>query len=428
MAWTSNGTLGSNQSKTADQATLVLTTTAVAAAAKVVVVAVAVDNNNSVETSENCVSTVTDSAGGNTWIQIQEWMNPGSGAAQAGVAVSLWYSLLTNQIASSGTITATFTATTSRDAAAITAWLFDPGAGAVISIAATSALISTGIDPGAISIGGTPTTITTDDFTRANETPIASPWVNTQGSLRLASNAVEGNVAVTNNLARSGTNIAADGWVQGTIVDTGSNIGVLFRHSVSAADAYCLLYSSGGVVLQLAKFTAGVPTVLKSISPFTAFAGDILRLEVIGGTLTGYVSSSLSIAVADATFAAAGQAGIFVNDNTVAIGIDTFLAGEFSAIDGLFLHVLGAEGANTDAYTWDADYTQFDGNGTTGAGAASNIHVRGGFRIANLATDTVDVTSTTGDRDYAQVMAILKIQAGSGGGGGGWIHSQGGWY
>lgn len=73
----------------------------------------------------------------------------------------------------------------------------------------------------------------------------------------------------------------------------------------------------------------------------------------------------------------------------------------------LWVHGLGAEGPDNDAYTWDADYSQFSADGTTGGAAASNQHVRGGFRIFTGTADTVDVTSTTADRDYAQVLAAL---------------------
>lgn len=73
----------------------------------------------------------------------------------------------------------------------------------------------------------------------------------------------------------------------------------------------------------------------------------------------------------------------------------------------LFLHVLGAEGPDTDAYTWDSDYTQITGAGTTGGSDDSNVHVRGGYRIATLSSDTVDVASTTADRDYWQALIAL---------------------
>jgi len=74
----------------------------------------------------------------------------------------------------------------------------------------------------------------------------------------------------------------------------------------------------------------------------------------------------------------------------------------------LLVHGMAAEGPNTDAYTWDADYTQFSANGTTGGGAATNMHVRGGHRVATLTGDTVDVTSTTADRDCSQVLIAFE--------------------
>lgn len=77
----------------------------------------------------------------------------------------------------------------------------------------------------------------------------------------------------------------------------------------------------------------------------------------------------------------------------------------------LMLHVLAAEGPNTDAYTWDSDYTEITGDGTTGGTDASNMHVRGGFRIATLTSDTVNVSSDTADRDYWQgLVAIYEAE------------------
>lgn len=74
----------------------------------------------------------------------------------------------------------------------------------------------------------------------------------------------------------------------------------------------------------------------------------------------------------------------------------------------LFAHVLAAEGPNTDTYTWDADYTQITGDGTTGGTVESNQHVRGGYRLATLGGDTVDVTSLTADRDYEQCLVAIQ--------------------
>lgn len=73
----------------------------------------------------------------------------------------------------------------------------------------------------------------------------------------------------------------------------------------------------------------------------------------------------------------------------------------------LLLHVLSAKGPSTDAYTWDADYTQVGTGGTTGGTDTSNCTVTGGYRIATLTGDTVDVTSTTADRNYLQGLYAL---------------------
>lgn len=83
-------------------------------------------------------------------------------------------------------------------------------------------------------------------------------------------------------------------------------------------------------------------------------------------------------------------------------------AGLESSREYMLVHFLAAEGPNTDAYTWDSDYTEITGAGTTGGAADSNIHIRGGFRIVSgITSDTVNVTSDTADRDYTQGMAIL---------------------
>lgn len=73
----------------------------------------------------------------------------------------------------------------------------------------------------------------------------------------------------------------------------------------------------------------------------------------------------------------------------------------------LFLHMLGAEAPETDAYTWDADYTQIDTHGTTGSFPTSNWSVLGGFRIVTATGDTVLVTADTGTRRYHQAIAAL---------------------
>ena len=89
MAWTSLNTLGSNQNKTAGTS-IVLTTCAAAEAGNVVVVIVAKDNTQTTDGNTSEVSSITDSAGGNTWAKAREFCN-GQGGAASGATVSVWY-------------------------------------------------------------------------------------------------------------------------------------------------------------------------------------------------------------------------------------------------------------------------------------------------------------------------------------------------
>src|SRR5262245_17493612 len=141
MAFASVGTLGSVQNKTADKASAALTITAQADAGNLVVLWIAVDNNSSTSggVDEAAITGVTDSAGGNTWVEAKEWTNSAGSAAQTGATVALWYSVLTNTISSGGTITVSWNNATSRDAAALSAWEFTKGAGTTIAIEGTPA-------------------------------------------------------------------------------------------------------------------------------------------------------------------------------------------------------------------------------------------------------------------------------------------------
>lgn len=137
MAFGSIGSLGTRGLKSANMSSFALTTTATAAAGSGVFVFVAVDNAGTTNnTDEGAVSSFTDSAGGNTWSKIAE-NTVTSGSTEDGSVVSLWYSLLTNGISSGGTITASFTNNTLRDAAAIIAWNFSIAAGSTLAIEGT---------------------------------------------------------------------------------------------------------------------------------------------------------------------------------------------------------------------------------------------------------------------------------------------------
>lgn len=98
----------------------------------------------------------------------------------------------------------------------------------------------------------------------------------------------------------------------------------------------------------------------------------------------------------------------FTSFATLAADPGAITLGSLPSREWLMLHLLAAEAPSTDAYTWDADYTQIVAAGTTGGVADTNMTTLGGFRIATLTTDTVDVTSTTADRDYIQVLVAIE--------------------
>lgn len=154
MAFASVGTLGTFQALSSTN-TIPLVISAAAEAGNLVVVKFAFDNlgsgTDNVDASE--VTGVTDSATGNTWVKGGETSN-NNGAAGAGVTISVWYSVITNQINSSGTITATLSGNaTARTAAA---WEFTKGAGTTISRQALTTDVGDTADPANVSLASLP--------------------------------------------------------------------------------------------------------------------------------------------------------------------------------------------------------------------------------------------------------------------------------
>ena len=148
MAFASVGTLG-KVSDTSAGTSIVLTTAAAAEAGNIVIVVVAKDNVSTTDGNTNEITSVTDSATGNTWTKAREFCN-GQGAANAGATVAVYYSRITNQIALGGTITANFS--DSRTASAISAWEFS---GNAISVDGTPVdLANDAAGPGSMALAG----------------------------------------------------------------------------------------------------------------------------------------------------------------------------------------------------------------------------------------------------------------------------------
>lgn len=151
MAFASVGTLGTGNSASSGT-TVVITTSAAAESGNLVVVIVGKDNVQTTDGQTSEISSITDSAGGNTWTKAVEFCN-GQGAADAGAVCSAWFSKITNTIASGGSITATLSS--SKVSKSLTAWELTVGAGNTISVAGTpQTLANDGADPGSQTISG----------------------------------------------------------------------------------------------------------------------------------------------------------------------------------------------------------------------------------------------------------------------------------
>jgi hypothetical protein len=152
MAFTAIGSLGVTNDKTTNN-TLALTTSAAAEVGNLIVVVVASNNNNTTDGDHNEVTQVTDSAG-NTYTKAAEFQNS-QGSADAGALVAVFYTVVTTQLNSGATITATWAG--ARPARVMTAHEFTIGAGNTVAIEGTPAtLANDGADPGSMSLSSLP--------------------------------------------------------------------------------------------------------------------------------------------------------------------------------------------------------------------------------------------------------------------------------
>lgn len=107
MAWTHDSQIGTTQNKTADQTSLVITTSATAAVGKILFFIIAKDNlDTSNGLNPNSVTGVTDSAG-NIWRRLVSH-HTGTGGQQNATEVVVFWTTVTVQLSSGGTITAAF--------------------------------------------------------------------------------------------------------------------------------------------------------------------------------------------------------------------------------------------------------------------------------------------------------------------------------
>lgn len=143
------GSLGESTVGGAGLSTAV-TLSAIAEAGNLVVVAIKIANVSLSSGVTNDITSITDSAGGNTWVKAGEYTQTAGGASD-GSTTAVFYSRLTNQIASNGTITITHTNAGSR---AIMAEEYTVG-GALTAYGTTQTTgAAASTNPGSLSVSG----------------------------------------------------------------------------------------------------------------------------------------------------------------------------------------------------------------------------------------------------------------------------------
>lgn len=147
MAFADGGSIGANGSTANNQSTLTLAVTQQCNVGELVVLVIADDNiGTGADADGSEVSSVA--AGTNTFSKAKGWAN-NNAASQAGAAVQIWYSILTQQINNAANITITFANATLSDATAVTGRKFTTSGG-TISVGATNQLSDDAADPGSL--------------------------------------------------------------------------------------------------------------------------------------------------------------------------------------------------------------------------------------------------------------------------------------
>jgi hypothetical protein len=169
----------------------------------------------------------------------------------------------------------------------------------------------------------------TDDFNRANESPLASPWIAPDGvstsKFDLLINHVVGNGGATIQLMYYNFAFAGDHYSQATLggsdltaVATYAGVAVRIQASGQSAYVYGIIAGAGSYKIQ--KINSGTFTALQTCSG-TPTVGDVLKLSVSGTSLTGTVNGGSTCSATDSDHSG-GKAGLFGYNGSSAFTLD----------------------------------------------------------------------------------------------------------
>lgn len=175
-----------------------------------------------------------------------------------------------------------------------------------------------------------------DAFNRANETPIASPWVAvTTDTFALATNAASPSALNTDTgMINTGTSWPPNHYsqCQVTVTNTtgaGVGIGPMVRGAAGNNMYRLCMDHAASTNLDLAKVVTGTYTSLwQRTQAFTD--GEVMALEIVGTTLVArYRGVAIGASVTDAALAT-GSPGVAYSGAATAASVDNWEGGELT--------------------------------------------------------------------------------------------------
>jgi len=172
--------------------------------------------------------------------------------------------------------------------------------------------------------GGGGTVLASDNFNRANQNPIGSPWTNFQGNAQLISNALSPAVVTANISAAviyTGITWPNDQFSQASLTQliTGEGYAALvLRHTTGGDYYYCGFDASPGfggmgvsTTIHIWRFVGGSLTSLTS-GFTTPHVNDVFSCQAVGSAISFSQNGTLLLSAMDSSPITSGSAGLFV--------------------------------------------------------------------------------------------------------------------
>jgi hypothetical protein len=168
-----------------------------------------------------------------------------------------------------------------------------------------------------------------DNFDRANNTDLGAAWAEVSGDWSIASNQLSpGAAGGTIILRAAGAMASADHYVQAKIAaTTAASHGIWGRGNSNISQGYLL--RNDGSTWDLFAVVGGSFSAIGSYAAAAA-PGDVVKLQIVGSTIKGYVNGVLRISVTDTAVTSGTSVGIR-SESSSAIRFDDFAAADVVA-------------------------------------------------------------------------------------------------